>query len=414
MSEDLLRKFEDVRRKVIIEEILCQKLYEPLVIKQTINFAEYKKKKYHEYVHKEIDKAQELRLEKEIAMKLSAVDDALNKAKEIQVVTTGNKHLNAYGFNKKEPKPSKIPELSKSKGASITKKNSIIGKRDKRFMFNNKNMKIGERKRNEFTKSTNDNINGSSKSHRSMASYKANNLKQVEKQKEEPEEEEKIIEDKKPKKYQNRLESIYVDKIPYKTFKPHKEFITRKKELRAIEDEYDEGIDLKGPLAIRAKLLSKGSTKSELKPTKYFGSFQTFCLNKCALSKIALQLLSQDFSKIPNGDPQDLQSQFLLYYQRWLYTKILKDNYEFCQKYVESFVQQEKAIKLYVNSVFSTEREKPDLYKQTFNTLIKQLCAVKLTPKSSQEDPEGPTAQLKALKNDHRWKKIDRAIKYTL
>ena len=54
-----------------------------------------------------MDKAKELKLDKEISEKLGAVDEILKKAKEMRVITTGNRHLQAFGQQKESviPKP---------------------------------------------------------------------------------------------------------------------------------------------------------------------------------------------------------------------------------------------------------------------------------------------------------------------
>ena len=51
----------------------------------------------------------------------------------------------------------------------------MIGRRDQRFMFNNKNMKIGERKRNDYVKNSKENLHNNTKPSQKDLSQRRNN-----------------------------------------------------------------------------------------------------------------------------------------------------------------------------------------------------------------------------------------------
>lgn len=142
------------------------------------------KQEYAKYVEKEIDRTKELKLDKEIEEKLGSIDAVLQKAMNVQIVTT-------KGSNKPTAKPvggvtnpnhpgptsgkSKIQPL-KGKSTSLNqvqkRTRSVVGRRDQRFMFNNRNMKIGERRRNEMSKG----IGSKDKSCKLLSQHKQNNM----------------------------------------------------------------------------------------------------------------------------------------------------------------------------------------------------------------------------------------------
>ena len=124
----------------------------------------------------------------------------------------------------------------------------MIGRRDQRFMFNNKNMKIGERKRNDYVKNSKENVHNNIKPSQKDLSQRRNNHlglenskfridNVLEREKHEDQKGEEIEmnnpeedknEKKMPMKFKNPMKSIYIKReIVNPGFKPLKEYLTK-------------------------------------------------------------------------------------------------------------------------------------------------------------------------------------------
>ena len=111
--------------------------------------------------------------------------------------------------------------------------------------------------------------------------------------------------------------------------------------------------------------------------------FRYFVNNKWSLVKIWRQFLQQsselsylktELEDILSNSRTNLYELFYWYYYQWVFHRILKDNYEFISKYINSFVQQDQSIQLYIQNTFCIAKanQHQSLEKRIFNELVRE------------------------------------------
>jgi len=224
----------------------------------------------------------------------------------------------------------------------------MVGRRDQRFMFSSKNMKIGERKRNQMSKIPlpKDSNSKEDKSCKNLNSHISHHMRAT--HCEEEIKEVKISQTPKhksrPLKFETPMTSIFTvpkSKVASNSslvaFSPHLQLFKQKRKIfKTLENEsqaiVSKNLDKCMSLAIRTrqKLLSNQKQEENIQQpsaqSKYFQGFQTYCKNKCAVVKTIQQVMNYSIQPVDKSGLSTLQDHFYHYYYQWLLHKLLKDN----------------------------------------------------------------------------------------
>lgn len=197
------------------------------------------------------------------------------------------------------------------------------------------------------------------------------------------------------KRYKNKLESIYlINGKELVTDNFTQKYDSVIKQFKKIERETDSKVEkniwkaYEFTKIARQRLLETSSAQSSTRPSpskslSYFVGFQTYCKNKCALIKTHQQLTSQgthltpkpiDLSPVPILS-SSLSEAFYSSYQKFLLHKLVQDNVVFCQKYLTSFVAQDKAIGAYINNTFMVAKTQEAPHKVVLAKILKKWVA---------------------------------------